>query len=343
MGADESTLMMDYRAMIRAKIDYGAVAYATASRSLLKAIDTIHNRGLRLVTGAFCTSPINSLYCAAAEPPLELRREQLSLAYAASIFNNPENLNYAAITKAPNKELYHGAGPKAPFNIRIKQLLELHRINPRNLIPISKNIVPPWTMTKPTVDLSLTNMSKSGTPPNVLNTLSSQRIASYEHYTVIYTDASKSADGVGTGIVFPDKTVAHRLACINSPLTAELTAIKGALAEISTRPESRFLICTDSLAAVKGLTQSPPQTALNQQIQDLVHCLAVNGKSLTILWIPSHIGIPGNDQADEAAKECAQNPTATTNHHYYKEDLQNHLKASRHRSGQPYKATNKEN
>ena len=46
-GADRKTLFRLHTALILSKIDYGCQAYASASNSILKKLDSVHNNGLR--------------------------------------------------------------------------------------------------------------------------------------------------------------------------------------------------------------------------------------------------------------------------------------------------------
>ena len=64
---------------VRSKLDYGCIVYGTASNTSLRQLDSIHNSGLRLALGAFCTSSVSSLYTEANEAPLEERRLKLSI------------------------------------------------------------------------------------------------------------------------------------------------------------------------------------------------------------------------------------------------------------------------
>ena len=66
-----------YRALIRSKLDYGCIVYGSARLSYIKRLDIVQNQGLRLCVGAFCTSPNQSLYVEANEPPLDMRRTHL--------------------------------------------------------------------------------------------------------------------------------------------------------------------------------------------------------------------------------------------------------------------------
>ena len=80
-GGDRDTLLTLYRTIVRSKLDYGCIVYGTASNTNLRQLDRIHNAGLRLALGAFCTSPVSSMYTEANEAPLEKRRLKLSMNY----------------------------------------------------------------------------------------------------------------------------------------------------------------------------------------------------------------------------------------------------------------------
>ena len=91
-GGDRDTILKLYRAFVRSKLDYGWIVYGTASNANLRQLDSIHNSGLRLALGAFCTSPVSSLYTETNEAPLEERRLKLSMHYylkTRACINNP--------------------------------------------------------------------------------------------------------------------------------------------------------------------------------------------------------------------------------------------------------------
>nr|CAH7750976.1 unnamed protein product [Callosobruchus chinensis] len=122
-GSDGKTLLSLYRSLIRSKIDYGCIAYASASPSTLKQLDTLHNSALRLILGAFRTTPVDSLYCESGEAPLHSRRQILSLAHAAKVKSNPRHPVYKKISPSRsttfNCRLY-----RKPFHVRIQQYLQ---------------------------------------------------------------------------------------------------------------------------------------------------------------------------------------------------------------------------
>ena len=68
-GCNRKILLQLYKSLIRSRLDYGAPIFNSASNSVLKLLDPIQSHSLRLVLGAFRTSPGLSLCAEAAEPP----------------------------------------------------------------------------------------------------------------------------------------------------------------------------------------------------------------------------------------------------------------------------------
>ncbi|GBM17941.1 hypothetical protein AVEN_111090-1 [Araneus ventricosus] len=69
-GADRTSLLRIYQAVILSRIDYGCMVYGS-TRPTVRRLDTIHHSGLRICTGAFRTSPV---YIISHQLPLDLRR-----------------------------------------------------------------------------------------------------------------------------------------------------------------------------------------------------------------------------------------------------------------------------
>ena len=96
-GADRTTLLKLYRSLVRSNLDYGGLVYGSASKTALAKLDPVHNQGLRLSLGAFRSSPVESLYVEAHEPPLEIRREKVALQYTIKLKANPGNPAYDVV------------------------------------------------------------------------------------------------------------------------------------------------------------------------------------------------------------------------------------------------------
>jgi hypothetical protein len=72
-----------YCLLVNSKSDYGSFVYGSATKSKLSMIDPVHNTGICLATGAFCTSQLESLYDESGDPPLSLQRSLVLCGYVA--------------------------------------------------------------------------------------------------------------------------------------------------------------------------------------------------------------------------------------------------------------------
>ena len=75
-GAGKTVMLRLYRSLIRSKLDYGCIIYATGKQTVLNLLDPVHNSAIRLCTGAFRSSPVVSLCAENGEMPLHIRRMQ---------------------------------------------------------------------------------------------------------------------------------------------------------------------------------------------------------------------------------------------------------------------------
>ena len=129
-GADQTTLLKLYRSLVRSKLDYGCLVYGSASKTALAKLDPVHNQGLRLSLGAFRSSPVESLYVEAHEPPLEIRREKLALQYILKLKANPGNTAYDVVLNPKYQILYADKESATDsFGIHCKKLLKKTKID----------------------------------------------------------------------------------------------------------------------------------------------------------------------------------------------------------------------
>ena len=165
-GADKETLLRLYRSLVRSKLDYGCIVYGSTRKSHLQALDPIHHQGLRIALGAFRTSPKDSLYAEAGEPPLKFRRLRLAMNYYLKLKANPSNPTYKcvfgpqlvqAFEKKPNEI--------RPFGIRMNEYFQASDIDVDLVCddPLETN-VPSWKLSKPVINLSMTSLKKDTTP-----------------------------------------------------------------------------------------------------------------------------------------------------------------------------------
>ena len=112
---------MIYKATVRAIVDYGCQIYGSASKSNLARLEPIHNEGMRLVTGAFRSSPAVSVQVESGEPPLTIHREITTMKSKLNFQHNN-----SPVIKLFNKNDYYwkpdGSEDTAPFPARVNRL-----------------------------------------------------------------------------------------------------------------------------------------------------------------------------------------------------------------------------
>ena len=87
-------------------------------------------------------------------------------------------------------------------------------------------------------------------------------------------------------------------------LSAELYAIDLAVGLALEENGVDYLVLTDSLSALLTL-QNPRRRKAHPFVGRIVENIVKSGKNIVLAWIPSHVGIPGNELVDSAAKEAS--------------------------------------
>ncbi|GBO37713.1 hypothetical protein AVEN_149962-1 [Araneus ventricosus] len=302
-GAESSSLLKIYRALIRSKLDYGSAIYGSASKSTLRPLDTIHNQGLRLSVGAFRTSPILSLYVLCNEPSLELRRERLALNLFFKIKSDDSHPSHYNVINPKYGTLFSIRPSFTPtFGFRIGKILR--SINTVDFPVLNKSDeFPPWKDTRLNFIDIFEKWHESTTHNLVYQSIFYDHRQQFSGYEPVFTDGSKADNLVGTAVVIRNSIVSGGLHELCSVFTSEIYAIYLALVEIADRNYKKTILYSDSKSAIEALRSVSP---LSHPI--VLKCvefyLYLTGKGLNIMfcWIPGHSGIIGNEMADKAAR-----------------------------------------
>lgn len=326
-GSDRSTLLMLYRSLIRSKLDYGAIVYASAKNNVLQQLAPIHNTALRIASGAYHTSPINSIYAETGEPSLNFRRIQQSLAYATNVVTRENHISRHNTISNRFQQVYQSR-PRLniPFYERVNRAMVALSlpILPTLFNIDSVNQNPPWKIKSPTCITKLSQFDKSQTPHALIQTHLKEILNQYTNYTLIYTDASKSDLGVGAAFVTSNNEYLYSLPKLTTVFSGELYAILQALKYIKSQ-QTKTVILTDSLSAVQGLKHLYTNNPLLLQIRQELYILQQHNIEIVVIWIPSHIGIAGNELADQAAARAVHSNLSQVEVEITGADLKTHL------------------
>lgn len=169
-------------------------------------------------------------------------------------------------------------------------------------------VPPPWAPELFAVHWTTLPDSKRHCTQDILQRLALASIVGAEGPGCVpyYTDGSRDpvAGRTAAGMFHSNLTAGWRLPDHCTILQAELFAIQQALQHALADHQHPPIIHVDSKAAIQALMHREPKDNIHliTSIWGDMQTLMAPGRRATINWIPSHVGIPGNDAADEAAR-----------------------------------------
>jgi ribonuclease HI len=126
-----------------------------------------------------------------------------------------------------------------------------------------------------------------------------------------YTDGSKTNEGTGTGVYKWGSRKGHSfsLGFHTTVFQAEIYAIKACIIEnIEKGYKGRniYILC-DSQAAIKALNNFCINSKLVWDCHQSLVRLAEHNR-VQLIWVPGHMGIDGNEKADQLARQGSSCP-----------------------------------
>ncbi|KAL1447326.1 hypothetical protein WDU94_005622 [Cyamophila willieti] len=308
-GLRRETLRRLYFAYVLPILDYGSVLYSSACDSQLAKLNVVHNSAVRLISGAFRTSPIVSLLAEAAIPPLSVRRKILALNYVCNVSRNVHNPVYLLLFNRTLQLRIDKPRYPLPLRNRVETMPEYNELKAYSVLKTRLDM-PPWLLKIPSVTYLVS------TPKcDLLNQEAVQNFLEFRNQNqseiFCFTDGSKTANHTGAAYSINDNVYKVRLGKTCSVFTAELTAIKLCLEKIQDYVQNNlclqnFIICSDSKSSLQACKNMFTRTPLVYEILTKIHEIREIGTRVSFLWIPSHMGIQGNDLVDQAARNTVE-------------------------------------
>jgi ribonuclease HI len=312
-GSHPKTLKLLYNALIRSHLDYASFLLEPLPKHLSYKIDKIQFKSLRLISGCMSSTPTNILQVENVDPPLHIRRQQQAdfffikrirfqnhpilskIQHLHSICNNLpswRNKKHPALSLSYERFSY--------FSTIIYRChtLPVYSV-PFQIFTLKLDII---------VDLGFSKLQNLYRSISSINCEFSEIIQSrWPSYKYIFTDGSKSSHGVGSSFFCENDNSngVFKLPSTYSSFNAECVAILEALLHIKRKAYPHSVIFTDSLSCLKLLQSSPFKSNFSFIICNIFTCLLSLkncSQNVVFAWIPGHIGISGNENADSLAR-----------------------------------------
>jgi ribonuclease HI len=312
-GAHPSSMRTMYCALVRSHLDYGSFLMDPLPKYLSSKLERVQSKCLRLILGAMRSSPLVALQAECVERPLALRRKFLGFKFLLKrgLSDHPITPGlHVLLGSCRSNSYWHSKVPPLLCSIFESICNEfsdsLASSLPMFSVPFEATVYSPNIVES--IDI---NKSFASLPPHVVNTLFNQKVdENWSSFVRVFTDGSKASGGeCGAAFCIPSLDINRmfQLPQKASVFTAECVALREALLEALSKSFPRTVIFSDSLSLVNCLNSNSKSSLSSHVLSDIkssLHLAFVRRLTVMIVWIPSHIGISGNERADALAKDA---------------------------------------
>ena len=308
-GSDRKMLLRLYQAMIKPKLDYGCEAYGSACMTLLRTLEPVQNSALRMALGAYKTSSITSLHFEAGIKPLEYSRDIKILNYYLRIKANTDSTVLETLSKISINKYRRNEKLPRPYIIRANNIKEKYNLNIEDVAKEGQNGVAPWKTSNINNCTELYQYKKTNPgDAAALKMVFLEHAQMHRYSDKYFTDGSKTEGGVGLAVLHGEEVVQRRVQSYATVHTAETQAILLAVEDSQQSLRNFITIVSDSRSAIASIMKYNNGHPIVAKILEIVQG---NNKQYNLCWVPSHMGVAGNERVDTEARAAIELPNIT--------------------------------
>ena len=315
-GTSSQVLRTFYVHAIRPLVDYSCPVLINLTQGERSQLEKVQNEAMRVIVQAPRWTHIGTLLAETGLTTLHLRIQQMVSGRVARALQKDDTSTFRKrlgpleVGRYLRKSQWTRAAALATTTTlpHWRTLLEPDRQH-ADYHPHPPWEAPPITTTFTRLRNSKDNCTREEMRQMALETMEQLHTPGSQVY---YTDGSVDSESGRAGAAYVIGAVAHgwRTSDHCSSLQTELAAILGALQHFENSGGQRAVVHTDSKTALQALSRShhPDNVALVTSILGLASNVKARGATIALNWIPSHVGLWGNEKADVTAREAAKGP-----------------------------------
>ena len=312
-GATLPVVLKLYSALVRPVLEYACTVWDCAEASVKNQLDSVQRAALLAATGAKHTTSSAALEVYCNVESLQLRREFLS----ASAFQRIRRLDDSHPVAQQYRKWREDGSPMSSSSLLPRAAALCSSFYRSSRCPQSPDSLVETIQfpiqSRQNRKVAKASISKASAKAEHLRLVES--IATDADTLRVYTDGSAIPNpgriGLGVSLVAPNlrRTISEPIG-IGSNITAELCAIQTALGETLSLVGryDKLYIFSDCEVAIDWAESKSEPSSNYQVVTEIRSLLKVLRRhmNVTISWVPGHVGVPGNEEANSAAQRGAE-------------------------------------